>query len=124
MNEQLRTELNALYPHNTRVLHLIGMATLTGPNWDDHRLDAFKEGQKLCLPDKPDGTAFSRNSFWAEFVARRVWWAAFRGSPEKQAQCARWLRQQRINHVNRGNWPPRPLTTRAMAAVPVPRDGR
>ena len=124
MNTQLHTELKALFAGNLRILHLLDSATLSGPVWEDSRRDAFREGEKIHLPEKPEGTAFSRNSFWSEFVARRVLWAAFLGSPEKQEQCARWLRQQRINHVNRGNWPPKPLCTKAARQVPVPRDWR
>lgn len=123
MKNPLAIELCQLF-QDARLRQLIGSAELIGTQWEDHRSDAFKEGEKMCLPKLPSGETFAPDSFWYLFARKMVWRWTFFGSPQKQAALAEWLRKQRAHYAQRGNWPPAPITSRRIAAVPQPRTGK
>ncbi len=119
----LHNELRMLLVNSPQVYNSIALAEFIGPVWDDHKRDAERNNASMIYPKLPPGENFAKDSFWDLFHKKMVWHWAFFGSPAKQSALAEWLRRQREQYMERGNWPPAPITTRRITAVPQVRTG-
>lgn len=104
---------------NQQLEQAVRLASVPGTS-EKERKALFQKIENAIYLKAPAGMEIHRRSDWGEFRERMVWRWTFIGSPEKQAQCARWMKDK----MRRGFSMNTPGVFAKPTYTPAPRTGK